>query len=176
MKFIKTKLGGLYIIEPELIIDDRGYFMRTFCEKELKINHLEFSILQTNQTLTKEKGTIRGMHFQKSPKAEDKIVQCLRGAIYDVAIDLRIGSPTYGNWVAEELNESNKKMLLIPKGFAHGFQTLTKNCEIQYFMSEYYEPKYASGVNWSDIMFNIKWPIKKPILSERDKNWPFIKK
>jgi len=176
MKFIKTKLKGLYIIEPEPIIDNRGHFMRTFCEKELKINHLEFKILQTNQTLTKNKGTIRGMHFQKPPKAEDKIIQCLHGAIYDVAIDLRPNSPTYRKWVAEELNENNKKMFLIPKGFAHGFQTLTKNCEIQYFMSEYYEPKYASGVNWDDPVFEIKWPIKNPVLSERDKNWYLIKK
>jgi len=176
MKFKETKLKGLYIIEPESRIDERGYFMRTFCKEELKNHHLDFNIVQVNQTSTKKGGTIRGMHFQKSPKAEDKIVQCLRGAVYDVAIDLREDSLTYGQWIAEELTENNKKLFLIPKGFAHGFQALTDNCELQYFMSEYYSPEYASGVRWDDPIFNIKWPIKNPALSERDKNWLLIKK
>ncbi|MFA7245492.1 MAG: dTDP-4-dehydrorhamnose 3,5-epimerase [Candidatus Magasanikbacteria bacterium] len=176
MKFKETKLKGLYIIEPELKIDERGYFMRTFCIEELKKNDLQFTVTQVNQTLTKKKGTIRGMHFQKSSKAEDKIVQCLRGAIYDVAIDLREDSITYGQWVAEELTENNKKLFLIPKGFAHGFQTLTDNCELQYFMSEYYSPEYASGVLWNDPLFDISWPIKKIFLSEKDKKWNLLKK
>ncbi|MBU4601434.1 dTDP-4-dehydrorhamnose 3,5-epimerase, partial [Candidatus Parcubacteria bacterium] len=145
MKFKKTKLKGLYIIEPEPRIDERGYLMRTFCKEELNKYGLQFTIVQVNQTLTKKKGTVRGMHFQTPPKAEDKIVQCLHGAIYDVAIDLRADSPTYGKWVAEELNEDNKKMFFIPKGFAHGFQSLTNNCEVQYFMSEFYSPEHASG-------------------------------
>ena len=176
MKFNETKIKGLYIINTEPKIDERGYLMRIFCEKELKKNGLEFKIVQASQTLTKKKGIIRGMHFQKSPKAEDKIVQCLKGAIYDVAIDLRTDSPTYGKWVVEELRENNKKMFFIPKGFAHGFQSLTNNCEIQYFMSEFYSPKYTSGVCWNDPFFNIKWPIKNPILSKKDKNWSLIQK
>ncbi|MBA3047742.1 dTDP-4-dehydrorhamnose 3,5-epimerase [Patescibacteria group bacterium] len=175
MKFKKTKLKGLYIIEPEPRIDERGYLMRTFCKEELNKYGLQFTIVQVNQTLTKKKGTVRGMHFQTPPKAEDKIVQCLHGAIYDVAIDLRADSPTYGKWVAEELNEDNKKMFFIPKGFAHGFQSLTNNCEVQYFMSEFYSPEHASGVRWDDSIFNIKWPIKNLSLSEKDKNWPLAK-
>lgn len=175
MKFKKTKLKGLYIIEPEPRIDERGYLMRTFCKEELNKYGLQFTIVQVNQTLTKKKGTVRGMHFQTPQKAEDKIVQCLHGAIYDVAIDLRADSPTYGKWVAEELNEDNKKMFFIPKGFAHGFQSLTNNCEVQYFMSEFYSPEHASGVRWDDSIFNIKWPIKNLSLSEKDKNWPLAK-
>ncbi|MFH1461883.1 MAG: dTDP-4-dehydrorhamnose 3,5-epimerase [bacterium] len=175
MKFKETKLKGLYIIEPEPKNDERGYLMRTFCEEELKKYGLQFTIVQVNQTLTKKKGTVRGMHFQISPKAEDKIVQCPKGAIYDVAVDLRTDSPTYGKWVAEELNEDNKKMFFIPKGFAHGFQALTNNCEVQYFMSEFYSPEHTSGVLWDDSIFNIKWPIKNLSLSEKDKNWPLVK-
>ena len=174
MIFKKTKIQGLYIIEPELKIDERGFFVRTFCQREFARENLIFKILQINQSQTKKKGTIRGIHFQKAPRAEDKIVQCQRGAIYDVAIDLRRDSATYGQWVAAELTEENKKMLLMPKGFAHGFQTLTDNCQTQYLMSEFYSPQQAGGVRWDDPFFNIKWPIKNPILSEKDKNWPLI--
>lgn len=175
MIFHKTKIDGLYIIKPELKIDERGYFARIFCEEEFKKNSLVFRIVQANQSLTKRKGTIRGMHFQKPPKAEDKIVFCIQGAIYDVAIDLRQNSPTYGQWVAEELSEENKKMFLIPKGFAHGFQLLTDESEVLYFLSEFYSPEYETGVRWNDPFFNIKWPIENPILSEKDKNWPLMK-
>ncbi len=116
------------------------------------------------------------MHFQKAPKAEDKIVQCLRGAIYDVVVDLRENSSTYGQWVGEELSENNKRMLLIPKGFAQGFQALTDNCEVQYLMSEFYSPENASGVRYDDPFLGITWPIKNPVLSEKDRNWPLINK
>ncbi len=174
MKLKETKIKGLYIIEPELKVDERGYFARIFCKKELKKIDFDFEIVQINRSLNKKKGIIRGMHFQKPPKAEDKIVQCIRGAIYDVAVDLRQGSPTYGQWVAEELTEDNKKMFLIPKGFAHGFQSLRDNSEILYFLSEFYSPEYENGVRWNDPFFNIKWPIKNPFLLERDKNWPLI--
>ena len=176
MIFHKTKIEGLYIIEPELKTDERGYFARVFCKKELTKIGFNFEVIQINRSLNKKKGIIRGMHFQKAPKAEDKIVQCLNGAIYDVAVDLRQGSPTYGQWVAEELTEDNKKMFLIPKGFAHGFQSLKDNSEILYFLSELYSPEYESGVRWNDPFLNIKWPIKNPLLLERDKNWPLIQK
>lgn len=176
MKFKKTKIEGLYIIELEPYVDERGDFVRVFCQKELAEIGIEFKIAQINQSLTKKRGTIRGMHFQKPPKAEDKIVRCLRGAIYDVAIDLRQDSSTYGQWLAQELTEDNKKMFLIPKGVAHGLQTLVDNCEVQYFMSEFYSPEHSSGVYWNDQFFNIKWPIKNPILSEKDKNWPLMGK
>lgn len=174
MKFRETKIKGLYIIELEPKVDDRGYLRRVFCKEELTNNGLDFSIVQVSQTLTKQKGTIRGMHLQKSPKAEDKIVQCLKGSVYDVAIDLRENSATYGQWVGEELTANNQKMFLIPKGFAHGFQTLSDDCELQYFMSEYYSGDLASGVRFSDPLFNIKWPLEVLNLSEKDKNWPLI--
>jgi len=176
MIFHKTKIKDLYIIETELKADERGYFARVFCKKELANAGFKFEIVQINRSLNKKKGTIRGMHFQQEPKAEVKIVQCLRGAVYDVAVDLREDSQTYGQWVAEELTEDNKKMFFIPKGFAHGFQTLADNCEVQYFMSEFYSLGHGSGLRWDDPFFNIKWPIKNPILSEKDKNWPLIKK
>lgn len=175
MIFKKTKIKSLYIIEPESKKDERGNFVRIFCEEELAKKGLAFDIKQINQSLTKKRGTIRGMHFQKEPKSEGKIVQCLKGEIYDVAADLREDSQTYGQWVAQELTENNKKMFFIPKGFAHGFQTLSDNCEVQYFMSEFYSPEYSDGVRWDEPIFKIKWPIKNPILSEKDKDWPLIK-
>lgn len=174
MIFHKTKIKGLYIIEPELRVDGRGYFARVFCKEELAKIGFNFEVVQINRSLNKKKGIIRGLHFQKPPKAEDKIVQCIKGAIYDVAVDLRKDSSTYGQWVAEELNENNKKMFLIPKGFAHGFQSLRDNSEILYFLSEFYSPEYESGVRWNDPFLNIKWPIKNPFLLERDKNWPLL--
>lgn len=175
MIFHKTKINGLYVIEPELKIDGRGYFFRVFCKRELAKKGLIFNIVQINQSLTKRIGAIRGMHFQKKPKAEARIVRCLKGSIYDVAIDLRKKSPTYGQSVAKELSEKNKKMFFIPEGFAHGFQSLSNNCEVQYLMSEFYSPEQASGVRWDDPFFNIKWPIKPTVISEKDKNWPLTK-
>ena len=175
MIFNKTKIKGLYVIEPEPKVDERGNFVRIFCKKELEREGLIFDIAQINRSLTRKKGTIRGMHFQKKPKAEAKIVQCLKGAIYDVAVDLRKNSSTYGQWAGEELTEDNGKMFFLPKGFAHGFQALTDNCNVQYFMSEFYAPELSNGVRFNDPFLNIKWPIKNPIVSEKDKNWPLIK-
>lgn len=172
MKFCKTKIKGVYIITPEPKRDKRGYFLRAFCKKELKSARIDFNIVQANLSFTKKKGTIRGLHFQKPPHWEEKIVQCLRGRIYNVVLDVRKNSPTFGKWISTELSEKNKKMVLTPKGCANGFQALTDNCGLLYFMSEYYAPESASGVRWNDSAFNIKWPIKKIILSEKDKNRP----
>ena len=172
MIFHKTKIKGLYITELELKKDERGSFARIFGQDELAREGLNFKIVQANRSLTLTKGTIRGMHFQKEPNAEDKIVQCLRGRVYDVVIDLRKNSPTYGQWLAEELSEDNSKMFYIPKGFAHGFQTLTDNCEMQYFMSEFYSSEHASGIRWDDPIFNITWPVAVTDLSDKDKKWP----
>lgn len=170
----KTKIEGLYVIDPELRVDMRGYFAEVLNQKEFVQNGLVFEIAQINQSLSKKKGTIRGMHFQNEPKSEIKIVQCLSGAIYDVAIDLRENSPTYGQFFGLELSEKNKKILFVPKGFAHGFQTLTDNCLVQYFMSEFYSPEHKGGVRFDDPFFNIKWPIKKSIVLQKDKDWPLI--
>jgi len=175
MIFTKTKIEGVYIIEPELKTDERGFFARIFCKEEFQKQGIEFDIVQANTSFTKEKNTLRGMHFQTEPKAEGKIVQCVKGKIYDVAVDLRQDSKTYGQWVAQELSEENRKMLLIPKDCAHGFLTLADNCEVQYFMSEYYYPEYASGVRFDDPFFNITWPVRSPILSDKDKAWSLIK-
>lgn len=172
MIFHSTKLDGVFVIKQEPREDERGYFARIFCKEELAKTGISFEIIQASHSFTKEKGTIRGMHFQKAPKEEDKIVQCLRGKIYDVVVDLREGSPTFGKWMAEELSPENKKMLFIPKGCALGFQTLTANCLVQYFMDEFYSPEHASGVRWDDPSLTIKWPIENPFLSERDRNWP----
>lgn len=171
----KTELNGVYTIEQEPRDDERGYFSRIFCQKELAREGISFEIVQASHSFTKDKGTIRGMHFQKEPKAEDKIVQCLRGKIYDVAVDLRRDSPTFGKWISEELSDDNKKMFYIPKGFAHGLETLTDDCVVQYFMSEFFSPEHALGVRWDDPFFKIDWSVKNPILSKKDMEWPLMK-
>lgn len=176
MKFIETKISGLYVIELELKADERGYFARIFCEEEFKKIGVDFKIAQASRSFNKKCRTIRGMHFQKEPKAEDKIVQCIKGEIYDVAVDLRPNSRTFGQWVAQKLSEENQKMFFIPKGFAHGFQVLKDNSEVQYFISEFYSPECGSGVRWNDPLLNIDWPMKDPVLLDKDKNWPLIQK
>ena len=157
-------------------IDERGYFFRVFCRNELKKIGFDFKVVQVNRSLTRKKGAIRGLHFQRAPKAEDKIISCLKGRAYDVAVDLRKNSSTYGQWVAEELNEKNKKMFLMSKGLAHGFQALTNNCELLYFMSEFYSQKHSDGIRWDDPFIKIKWPMKPTVISGKDKNWPLIQK
>ncbi|MFH1657169.1 MAG: dTDP-4-dehydrorhamnose 3,5-epimerase [bacterium] len=174
MIFQQARIKGVYILEPEFKIDQRGYFSRIFCESEFKKNGLNFKIIQANQSLTKKRGTIRGMHFQEEPNREKKIVQCLKGAAYDVIVDLREDSSTFGQWIIEKLDEENKKMLYVPEGVAHGFQSMTDNCLMQYFMSNHYSPEDARGVRWDDPFLKIKWPIDNPLLSEKDKKWPLI--
>lgn len=173
MKFRETKIKEVYIIEPELKIDKRGYFSRIFCKKEIMSLGIDFYIAQVNRSFTKRKGTIRGLHYQNPPFQENKIIQCLKGEIYDVVLDLRINSSTFGKWISERLSEKNKKMILVPKGCANGLQTLTDNCLIEYFMSEYYSPQYESGIRWDDSSFKLKWPIRKVFLSEKDKSWEY---
>ncbi|MDD4784977.1 MAG: dTDP-4-dehydrorhamnose 3,5-epimerase [Candidatus Shapirobacteria bacterium] len=175
MIFNKTKLDGLYIIDPEAKNDERGYFSRVFCKNEFAKNGLDFNIVQVSRSLTKKKGTIRGLHFQKEPNTEDKIIGCIKGKIFDVAVDLRQDSPTFGQWVSQELSQENQRMFLIPKGYAHGFQTLADGCEMLYFMTEYYCSECTGGVLWNDPFLKITWPLKNPILSEKDKNWLLIK-
>ncbi len=175
MKITQTKINGVYIIEPEPREDSRGYFARVFAKEELNKAGIDFSIVHINRSLSKEKGVIRGMHYQAKPKEEDKIIQCLAGEIFDVALDLRPNSKTFGQWVSEVLNPDNKKMLLLPKGCAHGFQTLKENSVVEYFVTEYYAPDFEKGVRYNDSNFNIDWPIKDAVLSEKDANWPDFK-
>lgn len=175
MIFKKAKIPGVLIIEPEPRGDSRGYFARVFAKEELEKQGISYDIVHINRSLTEEKGTIRGMHRQVSPKEEDKIVQCLTGSIFDVALDLRPDSKTYGKWIGEILSAENKKMLLIPKGLAHGFQTLEDNTLVEYFVSEYYAPECEIGIRWDDPFHGIAWPIENPSVSEKDGKWPDFK-
>ncbi|HEX8965093.1 MAG TPA: dTDP-4-dehydrorhamnose 3,5-epimerase [Patescibacteria group bacterium] len=172
MIYSKTKINGVYTIDAQPRGDSRGYFMRVFAKEELQKEGIDYSIAQANRSFTAEKGTIRGLHYQISPMQEDKIVQCLQGSIFDVALDIRPESPTYGQWVGEILSAENKKMLLIPKGCAHAFQTLEDNCMVEYFVSQLYSPSDERGIRWNDPFHKIKWPIKKVIVSDKDGNWP----
>ncbi|MFX1308512.1 MAG: dTDP-4-dehydrorhamnose 3,5-epimerase [Promethearchaeota archaeon] len=169
MKFFKTKIEGLYVIEPEPFEDDRGKFYRVFCKNELEeINHTK-EIVNINFSLTKKKGTIRGMHFQYPPKAEIKIIKCISGSAYDVAIDLRKNSPSFLQWHSEVLSDKNMKLLYIPEGFAHGFQTLEKDSTICYFVTEFYYPEYEGGIVYNDPKINVKWPLEVTNISDKDR-------
>ncbi|MCI0400603.1 MAG: dTDP-4-dehydrorhamnose 3,5-epimerase [Gammaproteobacteria bacterium] len=172
MIFTDTKLPGAFIIEPERLEDERGFFARTYCKNEFEAHGLTLNIAQCNISFNKKKGTLRGMHYQEKPREEAKLVRCVRGAIYDVIIDLRAHSSTYKRWFATELTAENRRMLYIPKGFAHGFQTLENNVEIFYQMSEFYHPELACGVRWNDPMFGIRWPIDQPSISSEDAQYP----
>ncbi|OGH16077.1 MAG: dTDP-4-dehydrorhamnose 3,5-epimerase [Candidatus Levybacteria bacterium RIFCSPHIGHO2_02_FULL_40_18] len=176
MKIHKTKIRGVYVIEAEPKVDDRGYFMRIYAKEVLKKNKIEFDIVHINRSFTKQKGTIRGIHYQIKPHAENKIIQCLHGKVFDVAIDLRRNSKTFGKWLGVELSEKNKKMLLVPRGCGHAFQTLEKDTVVEYFVTEYYSPEYEKGIRWDDPFFKIQWPIDKPLLSEKDASWPLSKR
>jgi dTDP-4-dehydrorhamnose 3,5-epimerase len=176
MKFIKTEISGVFIIEPELNLDSRGYFGRFFCKQEAIKAGIDFDIVQINKSFTQNKGTIRGFHYQNHPMWEEKIVQCTKGSIYDVVVDIRKDSPTYMKWISFELSEENKKMVYTSKGIMNGFQSLTDGCELLYFMSQYYSPEHGSGIRFDDPSLNVNWPIANPILSERDKKLPFLKK
>lgn len=175
MIITKTKISGVFVLDPEPRSDSRGYFARIFAKEELKKAGIAFDIVHANRSLTQEKGTIRGLHWQRAPKEEDKIIQCLSGSIFDVVLDLRKNSKTFGQWVSEVLTAENKKMLLLPRGCAHGFQTLEENSVVEYFATEYYAPELEEGVRYNDPNFSINWPIKEAILSEKDANWPSFK-
>ena len=175
MIFQPIPLSNSYVISPEPRKDERGFFARMFCLDELKNSNIDFEVKQINTSVTNKKGVIRGMHFQKAPMQEAKIVQCFKGKIYDVIVDLRDNSPTKYKWYGVELSEGNMKMIYIPKGFAHGFQTLSDNCQLYYIMSEFFSPNDATGVRWDDPKLNIKWPLDNPFLSEKDKSWELLK-
>jgi dTDP-4-dehydrorhamnose 3,5-epimerase len=173
MKIAETQIKGVYVLEPELKTDERGYFVRSFCKDEFKKNGIDFDIVQINRSFNKKKGTLRGLHYQKEPNWESKIIQCLRGKIYCVVADLRMDSPTFGKWISLEISEENKNIILSPEGCANGFQTLTDDCLIEYFMSGYYVPEAGAGVRWDDPFFKIKWPLKITSMSEKDKKWEY---
>ncbi|MHA1284394.1 MAG: dTDP-4-dehydrorhamnose 3,5-epimerase [Promethearchaeota archaeon] len=174
MKFIKTELEGLYIVELEGFKDHRGSFYRLYCENEFKIINHQKKIVQINHSSTKVKGTVRGMHFQYPPKSEIKIIKCLSGRVFDVAVDLRKNSPTFLKWFGIILTPANNKMIYIPEGFAHGFQTLEDDTELLYLHTEFYDPSFEGGVRFDDPKLDIKWPLKPINISERDKNFKLI--
>jgi len=172
MIFQEILLKGAYLINLEKIEDERGFFSRSFCEKEFAAHNLNLSIRQSNISYNKKMGILRGMHYQIAPHEEAKLVSCIRGAIYDVVIDLRPGSLTYCKWSAVELNDQNYSSFYIPAGFAHGFQALADNTVVSYQMSEFYYPESARGIRWDDPLFNINWPMLPCIVSNRDASYP----
>lgn len=175
MNIVKTELEGVYILEPKVFGDNRGWFMESFSDRVFKELGLEINFVQDNHSYSATKGTLRGLHFQNKPMAQTKLVRCTRGKILDVAVDIRKGSPTYKKWIAVELSEDNKKQLLIPKGFAHGFVTLTDDVEVQYKVDECYSKELDRSIRFDDPEIGVEWGIDNPILSEKDKNAPFLK-
>ena len=168
MKFLETELNGVFIIKFEKLEDERGFFTRVWDKKLFQENGLNSDLLQISFSFSKKRGTLRGMHLQKKPFEESKLVRCTNGKIFDVIIDLRQKSSTYKKWISMELSSDNLQGLYIPEGFAQGFQTLEDNCEVCYHMSNWFSPEHARGIRWDDGEFNITWPINNPIISKKD--------
>jgi dTDP-4-dehydrorhamnose 3,5-epimerase len=172
MVFAETRLSDVWLITPELQEDVRGFFARTWCERDFAAAGLVAQWVQSSISFNKKRGTLRGLHYQRAPYEEAKLVRCTMGAVYDVVVDLRRDSPTFKQHVAVELTAGNRRTLYIPKGCAHGFQTLQDDTEVLYHMSEFYTPDHGAGVRWDDPAFGIVWPDGNPILSERDRRFP----
>ncbi len=172
MKFVETPLAGAFVIELDLLEDERGHFARTFDAQEFERHGLDPAVVQCNTSFNARAGTLRGMHYQADPDGEAKLVRCTRGGIYDVAVDLRAASDTYCKWFGAELTHDNARMLYIPVGFGHGFQTLVDDTEVHYQMSHHYVPDQGRGVRFDDPAFGIEWPLPTQIVSERDRQYP----
>lgn len=174
MKVIKTDVLDLYILEPQVFGDSRGWFMESWSKRAMEEAGLFYDFVQDNQSFSAKKGTLRGLHFQKGKDAQAKLVRCTRGAVLDVAVDLRKGSPTYKKWASVELSAENKRQFLIPRGFAHAFLTLTDDVEFQYKADNFYAPASDRNIRWNDQEIGIEWGIENPILSEKDQKAPFL--
>lgn len=172
MRIIETEVKDVYILEPKVFGDNRGWFMESWSERSMKEAGLFYNFVQDNHSFSAKKDTLRGLHFQKGKDAQAKLVRCTSGAVLDVAVDLRVGSPTYLQWVAVELSAQNKRQLLVPRGFAHGFLTLTDNVEFLYRTDNPYCALADRNIIWNDEQIGIKWGIKEPILSNKDLNAP----
>ena len=172
MTFYPLDFVGAYRVEPQLVVDERGAFVRRFCADTFRAQGLENDFVQRSFSFNAVAGTLRGMHFQAPPYLETKLVRCTRGAIFDVLVDLRAGSPTYGQWRGEELTADNRVMLYIPKGFAHGFQSLVDNTEVDYEITPAYVPEATAGFRFDDRELSISWPLRTFIMSDRDKTLP----
>lgn len=176
MLFKETPLKGAYMIELEKRGDERGFFARFFCAKELSELKLDSQIVQINNSLSTYKATMRGIHYQLAPKQETKIVRCIRGSLWDVIVDLRPESQTFLKWFGSELNAENRRMMLVPKGFGHGFVTLSENTEALYLVSEFYAPELERGIRWNDPKIGIEWPLIPKIISGKDESHPDFNK
>jgi dTDP-4-dehydrorhamnose 3,5-epimerase len=174
MIFTETKLEGVYVIAPEFIEDERGFFARLWTPEEFEERGLNPRLVQSNISYNRKRGTLRGMHFQVKPHEEAKLVRCTRGALYDVALDVRPDSPTYLQWEPVELTEENRLMFYVPEGFAHGYQTLSDDTEVFYQMSELYHPQAARGLRWDDPKLGINWPLPVSVISERDTQFELL--
>jgi dTDP-4-dehydrorhamnose 3,5-epimerase len=174
LKFEPVPLAGAFLVHPEFLEDERGMFARSFCQHEFRNFGLEALVAQCNVSLNLRRGTLRGLHFQAAPHEEAKLVRCTRGAIWDVIVDLREGSSTRYRWFAAQLNAQNHAAMYVPRGFAHGFQTLADDTEVFYQMSESYQPQLSRGLRWNDPVLGIGWPIDPPTLSPRDQQHPLI--
>jgi dTDP-4-dehydrorhamnose 3,5-epimerase len=173
MIFTPASVDGAYVIDVEPREDERGFFARVWCEREFAEHGLTTRLVQWNLAFSHRRGTLRGLHFQSPPHAEAKLVRCTRGAIYDVIVDLRPASPTFTQWLGVELTADNRRMLYVPEGCAHGYQTLVDNTETLYPVTEFYTPEAEAGVRWDDPAFGIEWPdAKGALLSEKDRSWP----
>jgi len=176
MIFEETAIKDLYTVDLTPIKDDRGFFVRSFCINEFSSIRKDINIVQINHTLTTERGSVRGMHFQQPPFGETKIVRCIKGSVFDVAVDLRKDSNTFLQWYGINLSEENMKLLVIPEGFAHGFQTLDDNCEMLYLHTEFYNKEYESGIRYNDPSIGIEWKLPVSNISDRDRNHLLIDK
>ncbi|WP_240371429.1 dTDP-4-dehydrorhamnose 3,5-epimerase [Anoxybacteroides rupiense] len=174
MKIIETTFDSAFILEPTVYGDVRGFFMESYNEKTFRELGFDLRFVQDNHSLSVKAGTIRGLHYQLSPRAQTKLVRVTRGAIYDVIVDIRRGSPTFGKWQGFILSADNKRQLLVPKGFAHGFCTLVDHTEVQYKVDAYYSPEHDRGILWNDPSLGIDWPMPTPVLSEKDANHPLL--
>lgn len=175
MQVIKTKLDGVLILEPKVFGDARGWFMESWSLRKFEAAGLIFDFVQDNQSYSAHKGTLRGLHYQTAPFAQTKLVRCTRGKLLDVAADIREGSPTFKQWVAVELTAENKKQLLIPRGFAHGFLTLTDDVEIQYKADNFYAPECDGNIRWDDADIAVDWPFAPTILADKDAKAPTLR-
>tara|TARA_B110000003_G_C16614884_1_gene520928 strand:- start:410 stop:940 length:531 start_codon:yes stop_codon:yes gene_type:complete len=172
MKFNSTDIDGLYYVDIDRLEDERGFFGRAFCSQEFEKINLDSEVCQANISYNHSAGTLRGMHYQKSPYQESKFIRCIKGSIYDVVIDLRKNSPTYCHWFGIELNDKNRTALFVPKDFAHGFVTLADDTEVIYLVSQSYVPNAEKGIRWDDPFFAIDWPISPSLVSSKDAQWP----
>lgn len=174
MNVTETNLKGVFVIEPQVFGDSRGWFMETWSKTKLEAAGLNFDFVQDNQSYSAQKGTLRGLHYQLNPMSQAKIVRCTRGTLLDVAVDIRKNSPQFAKWTSVILSAENKKQILIPRGFAHGFLTLTDDVEIQYKADNYYSPQCDGNIRWDDPQIKIDWPFEPVILSDKDKNAPTL--